>query len=240
LPPLTSSRGGVRRASSDETVAVAGLLGRGFATDPIERWCLACDDPTALIELELLQATRQLTAAGWLWVTDDLSGAAAWLPPGAGYDDEAIDAVVNPELARRGGRPDRLTRFWTWVDDHRPTPPHWYLDLVAVEPERHNAGIGHRLLVEGLVRVDRSARAGFLVTGNPRTVPWYERHGFAVRSEEQAPDAGPTVWFMERPPRGHAPGSVAPTQARPRRPPSSAAGRGSGRWRRTPGPLPLP
>ena len=59
-PTEDSTARRVRRASIDEVVPVAGLLARVFAEDPIERWCLACDDPTGLIDLELLQATRQL------------------------------------------------------------------------------------------------------------------------------------------------------------------------------------
>ncbi|HZM55737.1 MAG TPA: GNAT family N-acetyltransferase [Acidimicrobiales bacterium] len=189
-----------RRASIDEVVPVAGLLARAFAEDPIERWCLECDDPTGLIELELLQATRQLATNGWLWVTEDSSGAAAWLPPGASYDDEAIDAVVGPALAAHGGRPERQIRFWSWVDGRRPAAAHWYVDLVAVDPDRRGSGVGRLLLADGLARVDALGQPSFLVTGNPRTVPWYERHGFVIQSEAQAPEAGPRVWFMYRPP----------------------------------------
>ena len=190
----------VRRASIDEVVPVNGLLARAFAEDPIERWCLACDDPTGLIDLELLHATGQLARRGWLWVTGDRSGAAGWLPPGAGYDDEAIDAVVGPALAARGGCPERQIRFWSWVEGHRPAEPHWYIDLVAVDPDRRGSGVGRLLLADGLARVDALGEPSFLVTGNPRTVPWYERHGFAIRSEAQAPEAGPYVWFMFRRP----------------------------------------
>jgi GNAT superfamily N-acetyltransferase len=189
----------VRRASDDESVPVARLLARAFAEDPIEVWCLACDDLPRLMELEFLQATRQLSAEGSLWVTGDLSGVAAWLPPGTHYN-ESIDAVVNPALSAHGGQPDRLVRFWEWANDHRPTTPHWYVDLVAVDPDRRGYGTGRLLLEHGLARLDDIGESSFLVTGNPLTVPWYQRHGFVVRSEVTAPDGGPRTWFMFRPP----------------------------------------
>jgi GNAT superfamily N-acetyltransferase len=189
----------VRRAAAEETVPVARLLARAFADDPIEVWCLACDDLAGVIELEFLHVTRQLSAEGSLWVTDDLSGVAAWLPPGTGYDS-SIDAIVNPVLAAHGGRPDRLLRFWEWVDGHRPTTPHWYVDLVAVDPACRGLGRGSLVLEHGLARLDRIAATSFLVTGNPRTVPWYQRHGFVVCSEDAAPEGGPHVWFMLRQP----------------------------------------
>ncbi len=190
----------VRRASKDEAVAVARVLTRAFIEDPIERWCLACDDLAALIELELLQVTRQLASDGSLWVTQDMAGVSAWLPPGANYDEEAINAVVNPVLAAHGGRPERQIRFWEWVEGHRPVARHWYLDLVAVDPDRRGCGVGSLLLAEGLARVDRLGEPSFLLTGNSNTVPWYQRHGFVTQSEGQAPGAGPRVWFMYRRP----------------------------------------
>ena len=200
-PPAEGSTSSlVRRASKDEAVAVARVLTRAFIEDPIERWCLACDDLAGLIELELLQVTRQLASDGSLWVTEDMSGVSAWLPPGTRYDEEAINAVVNPVLAARGGQPERQLRFWEWVEEHRPTARHWFLDLVAVDPDRRGSGVGSLLLADGLARVDLLGESSFLLTGNPGTVLWYERHGFVTQSEDRAPGAGPRVWFMYRRP----------------------------------------
>ena len=176
------------------------VLTRAFSADPIESWCMTCDDPVRLVELELLQVTRQLTAVGALWVTDDVSGVAAWLPPDVSYDEDAIDAVVSPVLAAHGGSPARSLRFWRWVDDHRPAVPHWYLDLVAVDPDRRGMGLGRLLLENGLARADARGEPVFLVTASPETARWYERHGFVIRSKEAAPEAGPWVWFMCRSP----------------------------------------
>jgi len=198
---LTDNAGAglVRRASPHEVSLVARLLTRAFADDPIEGWCLACDDLLGLLELEFGQVASQLAPKGWLWVTNDLSGVDAWLPPGSAYDEAAIDAVVNPVLAKHGGQPLRLARFWEWVEEHRPPAPHWYVDILAVDPDRQGSGAGRLLLTHGLARADALGQPSFLVTGNPRTVPWYQRHGFAVLSEEEAPEGGPRVWFMLRP-----------------------------------------
>ena len=188
----------VRRAAVDEVVPAAKLLTRAFADDPISRWCLACDDPIALIELEFLQAAQQLAAYGSLWATADMSGVAGWVPPGAGYDEDAVNAVINPALVARGGHPGRRIRFWEWIEDHRPSVRHWYLDMLAVEPDRQRSGLGSLLLADGLERADTLGEPSFLVTANPRTVPFYGRHGFVTESEEEAPEEGPVVWFMSR------------------------------------------
>ncbi len=200
--PALAEAGGVRRASSNEVGRVTDVLTKAFADESIQKWCMACDDPTLLIGVEFLEAVRLLVGEGFLWVTADLGGAAAWLPPGAGYDDEAIDAVVGPVLAAHGGEPERRTRFWEWVEDHRPAEAHWYLDLVGVDPRRHGAGLGSLLLTEGLRRVDALGGPVFLVTDDRQNAAWYGRHGFVIQSEERAPEAGPRVWFMYRPARG--------------------------------------
>lgn len=48
--------------------------------------------------------------------------------------------------------------------------------------------------------VDASRRPAYLETPNPRTVPFYERHGFEVVGVAQA-GACPPVTFMSRPAR---------------------------------------
>ncbi len=196
----------VRNASVDEASAVAHLLTEAFADDPIELWCFECDDRLRLLELEFLEATRQITPQGWLWVTDDLSGVNAWLPPGASYDDAAIDTIVGPLLMTHGGSPERMAGFWEWTEARRPTSPHWYVDLVAVASEHRRSGIGHVLLAHGLSRADESGEPSFLITARPATVPWYERHGFKVVDLAHSPDGGPEIWFMFRRPQSRQTG----------------------------------
>jgi ribosomal protein S18 acetylase RimI-like enzyme len=190
----------VRRAADGEAAPISRLLARAFHDDPLPRWYLDCRRYEAVVELEFLEAARQLIPDGSLWVAGALDGVAAWLPPGAHYDDEAIDAVVQPFLARHGGSPDRATAFWAWVETHRPDRRHWYLDFLGVEPDRQLAGCGSLLLRHGLERADRRDDAVFLITGSAWAVPWYERHGFETSAVEPAPGGGPEVWFMVRPP----------------------------------------
>ena len=72
------------------------------------------------------------------------------------------------------------------------------LDIVAVDPACQGRGTGTALIRHGLALADRDGVPAFLETGKPRNVPYYERLGFRVAEEGDAPDGGPHMWFMLR------------------------------------------
>jgi GNAT superfamily N-acetyltransferase len=134
-----------------------------------------------------------------LWETEDGAGTAAWIPPGSDVGIEQVNVAtwpVIPPLTDDGGA--RYQAFWNWLEDHVPDEPHWMLDIVAVDPARQGRGTGTALIRHGLALADRDGVPAFLETGNPRNVPYYERLGFRVAEEGDAPDGGPHMWFMLR------------------------------------------
>ena len=69
----------------------------------------------------------------------------------------------------------------------------WHgLAPVAVRPDRQNAGIGGRLVREGLARLASLRSEGCVVLGNPT---YYGRFGFAARSELRL-EGVPPQYFM--------------------------------------------
>jgi GNAT superfamily N-acetyltransferase len=97
----------------------------------------------------------------------------------------------------------RYAAFWDWLDAHVPHEPCWFLDAVAVAPAAQGQGLGRALVRHGLERARADDCPAFLETGTPRNVPFYQSLGFQIVDEQQAPDGGPTIWFMQtpRPPR---------------------------------------
>jgi ribosomal protein S18 acetylase RimI-like enzyme len=189
----------VRKALMSELDVIARVMARAFSDDVIQQWCMESDDTVGVIELEMVEVTRELIANGTLWVTNDLSGIAAWMPPGTDYDNDALNEVVVPALDAYHGHAARQIRFWEWADSHRPAEPHWYVDVVGVDPDHRGRGLGKLLLEDGLARLDAIGAAAHLITDKPESVRWYERHGFVTDSVEEAPEGGPSVWFMWRP-----------------------------------------
>ena len=118
-----------------------------------------------------------------------------WLPPGVEPDGNAIVGYLTETVA-----PEQHADMYAVLermDAAHPSFLHWYLPWLGVGPEFQGTGLGGRLLTLCLDIVDRDHLPAYLETPNPRTVPFYERHGFVVTGQAQA-GACPPVVFMLR------------------------------------------
>jgi GNAT superfamily N-acetyltransferase len=191
----------VATAGPDRLDALAPVFGEAFADEPMMRWPLGDHGGVAerftrcfAYVLELALPRGDVLEAG------DGNGAAIWFPPGEAHTSEGhpwaqarIDALAAD--ARR------YNDFWHWVDEHTPADPLWQLDSIAVRSEDRGRGFGSALIRAGIERA-RSAGAGaFVTTGTEGNVPVYERFGFRVLEDVDAPDGGPHIWFMRSYPR---------------------------------------
>jgi len=120
------------------------------------------------------------------------------MPPGTAPDGDRIVAVLRDTVPTEQ-HADTFAVL-EQMDRAHPTFPHWYLPWLAVDPRRQGAGVGSRLLARGLARVDTDQLPAYLETPNPRTVDFYERHGFAVFATSQAGEC-PPITGMLRPAR---------------------------------------
>jgi len=80
--------------------------------------------------------------------------------------------------------------------------PHWYLAIVAVDPELQGRGLGSALVKEGLMQADQAHCPSYLETSEQRNLAFYERQGFVVVETVILGDGGPPAWAMRREPRG--------------------------------------
>lgn len=70
---------------------------------------------------------------------------------------------------------------------------------MAVAPAAQGQGLGRALVTHGLDQARAEGSTAFLETGTPRNVPFYQSLGFQVVDQQQAPDGGPVIWFMQTP-----------------------------------------
>ena len=128
-------------------------------------------------------------------MTTPFKGAAIWYPPGVGVSD--ADYAEFKNTVRFPDKIGGLGELAEVCDHYRPEEPHWTLDLIAVDPDSQNRGIGGKLLAFGLSICDRSEVPVFLASSNSANLPFYERIGFTQVAEVRK-SGMPTMYPMIR------------------------------------------
>ena len=187
----------VHRATPDRVPLLATVLAASFADDPMIRWPFHDHDVVARSRTMWAALLGEYVKHGMVWEAGGGAGAAVWIPPDSSYGLEDMNDTTRPMIAGitdDGG--DRYHRFWDWLETFVPGEPSWFLDVVGVDPGRQGGGIGGMLVQHGVDLARTHGIPAFLETGSSRNVPYYERFGFRVAQEADAPDDGPHVWFM--------------------------------------------
>jgi ribosomal protein S18 acetylase RimI-like enzyme len=190
---------------SEKTFSAVGESGRAqvfatlvlaFAADPVERWLY----PEAQQYLSAFPkflaafggtAFAQQTA----WSLGEFSAVALWLPPGTEADGDAITATLGATVS--ADKLDDTFAVLGQMDAVHPRYPHWYLPWFGVDAALQGKGLGSQLMKPCLEIVDASHLRAYLETPNPRTIPFYQRHGFEVTGEARAGTC-PPITFMLR------------------------------------------
>jgi ribosomal protein S18 acetylase RimI-like enzyme len=182
---------------SDQARVIATLVS-AFIEDPVERW-LFPEPQQYLTHFPAFVAAfgGEAFARETVWTLGEFAAAAMWIPPGAEPDGETIIAVLRGCVAPE--KCDETFAVLEQMDEAHPRYPHWYLPWLGVDTGRGGAGLGSQLLRQCLEVVDADHLPAFLETPNPRTIQFYERHGFEVTSVAQA-GACPPVTSMLRAP----------------------------------------
>ena len=76
--------------------------------------------------------------------------------------------------------------------------PHWYLQIIGVDPAYQGLGFSSRLLRPMLARIDRERMPCYLETEVVRNVTIYRRFGFEVVSEDKLPGTEVATFAMLR------------------------------------------
>jgi ribosomal protein S18 acetylase RimI-like enzyme len=191
---------------------VAILMGRAFQDDPL--FVYACPNPGDRARW-LPWMFRWSTWKGFLFgqtlgTTGRLDGVAATIGPGGGeLTDEDLTRIRYGRGRDAVGAAvwdraiDRVNSAFAPADAalHRAvSEPHWYLDVIAVDPAARGRGIGGALLRAVHARSDADELPTVLLTYQPTNLPFYRRHGYAVVCEGTVPGNGPRWWGLRRDP----------------------------------------
>ncbi len=133
-----------------------------------------------------------------------LEGVATWLPSEKA-ERTLWRMVVNwglsiyvklgrKVISRRG----IINDYMYSIHKHHAPFPHWYLELIGVEPELQGKGYAGILLKAMLARLDKENVPCFLETQNQNNVPIYQHFGFKVVEEAIIPGTEMRHWAMLR------------------------------------------
>jgi ribosomal protein S18 acetylase RimI-like enzyme len=188
-----------RRAKPEDAAALSRLFAAAFLADPVMDW-IARPGPKRAAGLErffywLLQV--RAIPFGEVWMADDASTAAAWLPPGVSASPGGLmqQLKLMPMFLRLCGFP-RLARgsaIGEAMDDNHPRERHYYLAFIATAPRLQGMGLGGAMMEANLKRVDAAQEPAYLENSNPKNTRLYERCGFKTRKSISPPGAPPLL-----------------------------------------------
>jgi len=205
---MDNQKGELVRLTLKERDAGAGVLGRAFSEYEVLRYYFPEETQRhAVADTFVFIGLAVCLGYGEAYATSaKMEGVAAWLPPGkapfGGW--QILRSVPFPILlrfARQGA--NRLRSFGAYVDRlHRKLVPypHWYLQVIGVDPAYHGQGFSSRLVRPVLERIDQEGMPCFLETNVDKNVAIYRRFGFEVISEDKLPGTPVTSFAMLRKP----------------------------------------
>ena len=191
MVPEVTSAGADARASAISSIVL------GFATDPMTRW--VWPDPSDYLRIMPQFANAfggKAFELGTAYITEGARAAALWLPPGVEPDEAAMGAVTaqspRPDIA------EDIGHVLEGMAKYHPKEPHWYLPLIAADPNWIGRGLGSLLMKHALRRCDQEGVPAYLESSNPKNISLYQRHGFRIVGEIQH-GSSPTLTPMLRP-----------------------------------------
>jgi ribosomal protein S18 acetylase RimI-like enzyme len=169
----------VTPAGADLQASTVSTIVLGFAADPMTRWVWPDSSDYLRIMPQFVKAFGgRAFEHGTAYITEGARAAALWLPAGIEPDEALMGAVMaqalRPEIA------DDMEFILKGMAEHHPDGPHWYLPLIAADPNWIGQGLGTSLMKFVLRRCDREGITAYLESSNPRNISFYERHGFRV------------------------------------------------------------
>jgi GNAT superfamily N-acetyltransferase len=187
----------VKSADASTQASVISTIVLGFAADPMTRWVWPDSSEYLRMMPRFVKAFGgRAFEYGTAYITEGVRAAALWLPPGVEPDEAAMGAVLEgalrPEIA------EDLGVILKGMAEHHPHEPHWYLPLVAADPNWIGQGLGALLMKHALRRCDEEGIAAYLESTNPRNISLYERHGFKIIGKIQS-GSSPVMAPMLRP-----------------------------------------
>ena len=205
---MHNKNGELLRLTLKERDAGAVVLGRAFAEYELLRYYFPDEaQQHAIANTFVSIGVAVCLKYGEVYATSQkLEGVAGWLPPGKSpFGVRQIIRSVPVSILVRFGRQGagRMQAYGRFVDNlHRKLVPypHWYLQIIGVDPACQGQGFSSQLIRPVLERIDRERMPCALETNIDKNVAIYRRFGFEVISEDKMTGTPVTSFLMLRKP----------------------------------------
>jgi ribosomal protein S18 acetylase RimI-like enzyme len=196
----------LRRATAEDIPRLRAMLADAFFDDPILGWLLP-DERKRRARLRRffgIELRHMALPRGQVWTTDEISGAALIMPPGAWRAPLHATVLEGRAFWPRLGRAMRLGAAIEWRHGREVREQHCYVRDVGVLPDMQGRGLGSALMRPTLERCDQESLPAYLEASSERSAALYERLGFQLMRELRVGDS-PPLRLMIRPPRSEKP-----------------------------------
>lgn len=192
-----------RRATPNDASSLARLFASAFLSDPVFAWIARTGPERAQGIERFFRWILEVRAIpyGEVWMADDGSVCAAWLPPDAPASPGGLIEQIKlfPMFLQLCGV-SRMLRGQAMADameNNHPHARHVYLAFIAVAPRHQGLGLGSTMMDANLARIDAERLPAYLENSNPKNTRLYERSGF-VTQKNIAPKQAPPLIAMWR------------------------------------------
>jgi len=194
----------VRRVTRADGELVVTIITLAFAEDPLWSWVLARSDG----QTDHHDAFWRLFLEGAFaynetWITGDGEATSVWIPPGGIEMTAELESRLGEFAVQQlGPKADTFFKLLARFEAAHPREvDHYYLSLLGTHPNHRGNGTGMWLLTHDLETIDAEHAPAYLESSNPANNDRYASVGFEPIGQFDAPDNGPVVTTMWRPPR---------------------------------------
>jgi hypothetical protein len=191
----------VPRSRLEEMAAVSA---RAFTAknDPIGNYMFELEPEKESLQLDFFRSLVNSAPEGSILMgtSPELEAVSIWFPPGnqdeSGGHSESKEAYGSCSKETRSRVAAVLEAIETLIIECAPAS-HWYLHLVAVDPQYMNGGLSSRLILPMLRFADDQKLPGTLVTQHEGNIALYSHLGFRVIKSRNVPSTRLNFWFMQ-------------------------------------------
>ncbi|HEX2471674.1 MAG TPA: GNAT family N-acetyltransferase [Nitrososphaera sp.] len=188
----------IKTATASDEAPVIDVVVRAFSADPVAHWIWPDSQQYHMYFPSFVRAFGgKAFTHGSAYYVDGCAAAALWLPPDVLPNEDMLSSIFQRSVSEQIQK-DVLTVF-DQMGRYHPSEPHWHLPLMGVDPLKQCKGFGSALMQQALIQFDRDNKLAYLESSSPRSIPFYERHGFELLGTIRVGMSPPVFPMLRKP-----------------------------------------